>query len=229
MNMGQRMLQLNNTYTVYDNGTIVLHVSQVPPNANLLTPGPVLMFVVVSGTPSNGTLITVGTGNFGAQPVNAVSILPTSVNATTAVNGGGSPGNGTTTPSGSSHRSVSLGVIIGAAAGGAVVLIVLGTLVFCCMRRRNSSQPVMTQNPDLPLPGLAYKMDKGRDSDAFIPLQQYNNSAWNVNESQSQLPSPYGDREKGYNSPRPSGQSYDDYYDQPPQSHLTPRGGGRVS
>ncbi|KAF9511806.1 copper radical oxidase [Hydnum rufescens UP504] len=216
MNMGQRILQLNNTYTVNDNGTIVLHVSQVPPNANLLTPGPALLFVVVSGIPSNGTMITVGTGDFGTQPLNAVSALPASVNASTSVHGSGSP-----SPSSSSnHSSTSTGVIVGAIAGGAVILIVLATLV---------PSKTVTHNPVLP--GLPYKENPGRNSDAFIPLQQYNNSAWNVEESQSQVPSPsaYFDHEKGYGSPRPSVQSYDDYYDHPPPSQLTPYAGGRAS
>ncbi|KIK26234.1 glyoxal oxidase [Pisolithus microcarpus 441] len=82
MNMGQRHLQLNNTYTVNDDGSYVLHVSQVPPNPNLLTPGPVLLFVVVNGIPSNGTMVIVGTGQVETQPTSAASPLPPSVTAT---------------------------------------------------------------------------------------------------------------------------------------------------
>lgn len=82
MNMGQRHLQLNNTYTVNDDGTYVLHVSQVPPNPNLLTPGPALLFVVVNGIPSNGTMVIVGTGQVETQPTSAASVLPPSVTAT---------------------------------------------------------------------------------------------------------------------------------------------------
>ncbi|KAG8732014.1 hypothetical protein FRC11_001068 [Ceratobasidium sp. 423] len=76
MNMGQRLLQLDSTFEVSDDGNIVLHVSQVPPNPNLLTPGPVLMFIVVGGVPSVGKMIRVGTGQFGTQPVQAASFLP---------------------------------------------------------------------------------------------------------------------------------------------------------
>lgn len=39
-NMGQRFLQLNSTYTGNSDGSAVLHVSQVPPNAALFAPGP---------------------------------------------------------------------------------------------------------------------------------------------------------------------------------------------
>ena len=61
-NMGQGHVQLNNTYSVNDDESYVLYVSQVLPNANLLTPGPALLFVVVNGVPSNGTMVIVGTG-----------------------------------------------------------------------------------------------------------------------------------------------------------------------
>jgi len=36
MNMGQWFMQLNNTYTVNQNGSITLHVLQLPPNPNIL-------------------------------------------------------------------------------------------------------------------------------------------------------------------------------------------------
>ncbi|QRW18226.1 glyoxal oxidase [Rhizoctonia solani] len=73
MNMGQRYVQLNNTFTVSDTGNITLHVSQVYPNPNLLQPGPVLMFVVVHGLPSVGKMLTVGTGKIEAQPTAAIA------------------------------------------------------------------------------------------------------------------------------------------------------------
>jgi hypothetical protein len=78
MNMGQRYLQLNSTYSVNDDGSIVLHTSQAPPNANLFTPGPALLFVVVNGVPSNGTMVTVGNGAIGTQPTTAAAALPPS-------------------------------------------------------------------------------------------------------------------------------------------------------
>jgi len=36
MNMGQWFMQLNNTYTVNQNGSITLHMLQLPPNPNIL-------------------------------------------------------------------------------------------------------------------------------------------------------------------------------------------------
>ncbi|KEP52733.1 glyoxal oxidase [Rhizoctonia solani 123E] len=78
MNMGQRLLQLDSTFEVSDEGNVVLHVAQVPPNPNLLTPGPVLMFVIVGGIPSVGKMVTVGTGQIGTQPVQDASFLPPS-------------------------------------------------------------------------------------------------------------------------------------------------------
>ncbi|OBZ66602.1 Galactose oxidase [Grifola frondosa] len=89
MNMGQRAMQLNNTYTVNQNGTLTLHVAQAPPNANLMQPGPALLFVVVSGIPSNGTMVIVGNGQFGTQPTSAASVLPESVLADSVWGEGG--------------------------------------------------------------------------------------------------------------------------------------------
>ena len=40
MNMGQRRLQLNNTYTFNSNSYITPHFPQVPHNPALLAPGP---------------------------------------------------------------------------------------------------------------------------------------------------------------------------------------------
>lgn len=55
MNMGQRYLELNSTYTKDDtSGEVILHVSQMPPNANIFQPGPAMIFLVVDGIPSQG-------------------------------------------------------------------------------------------------------------------------------------------------------------------------------
>ncbi|GAA5955092.1 hypothetical protein JCM21900_001609 [Sporobolomyces salmonicolor] len=78
MNMGQRYVQLNSTYTANSDGSAVLHVSQMPPNPAILVPGPALLFVVVNGIPSNGTWVTVGNGQLGTQPVQDTAPLPAS-------------------------------------------------------------------------------------------------------------------------------------------------------
>ncbi|KAI9629768.1 hypothetical protein KEM48_012594 [Puccinia striiformis f. sp. tritici PST-130] len=76
MNMGQRYLQLNSTYSVNQDGSGVLHVSQMPPCVACFPPGPAMMFVVVDGVPSNGVMVMVGTGQLGTQPTAAAADLP---------------------------------------------------------------------------------------------------------------------------------------------------------
>ncbi|KZP14381.1 copper radical oxidase [Athelia psychrophila] len=84
MNMGQRMLQLSNTYTVNSDGSLTLHTAQVPPNPSLLTPGPCLLFVVINGIPSHGTMVSVGNGKIGTQPTSSTSALPANVKLASA-------------------------------------------------------------------------------------------------------------------------------------------------
>ncbi|KAG9114241.1 hypothetical protein FRC07_007679 [Ceratobasidium sp. 392] len=78
MNMGQRYVELESSYTGNPDGTGVLSVSQLPPNPAILAPGPVLVFVTVNGVPSLGQQIMVGSGQIGKQPVAAVQPLPAS-------------------------------------------------------------------------------------------------------------------------------------------------------
>ena len=79
MNMGQRLMQLDNTFTVQEDGMITLHVAQAPPNPNLFQPGPAFLFVTVHGIPSNGTYVIVGSGHVGTQATCAASVLPLKV------------------------------------------------------------------------------------------------------------------------------------------------------
>ncbi|OBZ66532.1 Galactose oxidase [Grifola frondosa] len=125
MNMGQRSMQLNNTYTVNSDGSIVLHVAQAPPNSNIMQPGPALLFVVMSGIPSNGTMVIVGNGQIGTQPTSAASVLPASIRLDGASGSGSgsnsSSGNSSTSSqqnngAGSSHTGAIVGGIIGAVA-----------------------------------------------------------------------------------------------------------------
>ncbi|KAJ7217754.1 glyoxal oxidase [Mycena pura] len=79
MNMGQRYVQLDSTYTAYgENNTATLHVSQVPPNPAILAPGPALIFVVVNGVPSVGLQVMIGSGVIGNQAVLPIGDLPAS-------------------------------------------------------------------------------------------------------------------------------------------------------
>jgi len=79
LNMGQRYVQLDSTYTGYSNNTGVLHVSQLPPNPNVLAPGPAYVFVVVNGVPSVGMEVMIGSGEIGKQKTQPVGDLPESV------------------------------------------------------------------------------------------------------------------------------------------------------
>lgn len=93
--MGQRVLQLRTSYTVADDGSsAVLHVAQMPSNANVFAPGPAMLFITVNGVPSVGQWINVGSGRIETQPLLAESTLPDSYipasqdNSTTGGNGG---------------------------------------------------------------------------------------------------------------------------------------------
>lgn len=74
--MGQRMVQLDSSYTGNSDGSGVLHVSQLPPNPAILAPGPALIFTVVNGVPSIGTQVMIGSGKLGTQTPLAVQSLP---------------------------------------------------------------------------------------------------------------------------------------------------------
>ena len=219
MNMGQRFLQLNNTYTVNSDGSYLLHVAQVPPNANLLTPGPCLMFVVINGIPSNGTMVIVGNGQIGTQPTTAVSVLPPSVQNAAAQGSG----QGTQSTSGSSSNT---GVIVGAVVGVIAAIGIIGAIfgIVANRRRRAASR----QHPSASYAmgatragftasassALSRHADNARNSNssAFVPLQQDNSSmAWNA--STVSLQSSYRD----------------DYDGRPPYDPYNPDSFGRSS
>ena len=77
MNFGQRYLELATSTTVdKDKNQIKVHVSQLPPNPNLFTPGPAMIFFVVNGVPSEGEMVLIGNGQIGKQPVGPATVLP---------------------------------------------------------------------------------------------------------------------------------------------------------
>ncbi|KAH0585454.1 hypothetical protein H2248_008694 [Termitomyces sp. 'cryptogamus'] len=121
MNMGQRYLQLNNTFTVNNNGSITLHVAQAP-NSYIFQPGPALLFVNVRGIPSNGSMVIVGNGQIGTQPTALASTLPESVYSTSNTT--------TTTQSKANGNTVTLtGSSIFAAVAGIVVIGIYNLLI----------------------------------------------------------------------------------------------------
>ncbi|TFL01991.1 DUF1929-domain-containing protein [Pterulicium gracile] len=202
MNMGQRYLQLNNTYTVQNDGSITLHVAQAPPFPTIFQPGPAFLYVCVNGVPSVGQYVIVGNGVIGTQPVSDVGVLPETVRQ---ANVQGSASEEQTKASGSSGddggSGVKTGTLIGAIAGGVGVVAILGVVFGICFarRRRRKATKVPSaaytlhetpRSPDV----RAGKMEMhGRDSDtsAFVPLQQGNPSrSWNS--STTSLPGSHG-------------------------------------
>jgi hypothetical protein len=127
-NMGQRVLQLRTSYTVSEDGqSAVLHVAQMPPNANIFAPGPAMLFITVNGVPSLGQWINVGSGVIETQPLLADAQLPNSyipaalVNSTTT-GGGGSSAASHTTGNVGAGALVGIAVALMAALFGATVL-----------------------------------------------------------------------------------------------------------
>ncbi|KAG6816718.1 hypothetical protein H0H87_003578 [Tephrocybe sp. NHM501043] len=121
MNMGQRYVQLNNTFQVESDGSIILHVSQAP-NPNILQPGPALLFVTVNGIPSNGTMVIVGTGSIGEQPVAAASELPASITLDSVEGTGDELPNSSQANQNNGASGSPTGAIVGSAMGALAVI-----------------------------------------------------------------------------------------------------------
>ncbi|TFK26100.1 copper radical oxidase [Coprinopsis marcescibilis] len=123
MNMGQRFLELETSYTAYAaNKSATIHVAQMPPNAALFPPGPALVFVVVDGVPSVGKMIMVGSGQIGEQPVaqaarlTAATVVPAEGGngSNNGSNNGGNNGNGGNKGNGAGRLGMGVGVLVGA-------------------------------------------------------------------------------------------------------------------
>ena len=76
--MGQRVLKLRTSYTVANNGSDTLHVSHMPSNPAVFSPGPAMLFITVNGVPSVGQWVMVGSGLIGIQPTQGDAVLPDS-------------------------------------------------------------------------------------------------------------------------------------------------------
>ena len=219
MNMGQRILQLNHTYTVESNGTIILHTTQLPPNPNLFQPGPAMLFVTINGIPSNGTFVTIGNGQFGDQATSAAAVLPTNVRSSSASGSAPSSSSG----NGSNGRASHTGLIIGAVVAGIAAVGVVGAVFGICLARRRRSAAVAGSSQTYPTPGAGPGGFAGRelrssDSSAFVPFRQSNQS------EAALMHSPYRDQFE----PRASSQfapssEFDPYRDGYPARSSTPR------
>jgi len=82
INFGQRAIELDFTYTANKDGGATLHVSQLPPNAAIMAPGPAWLFVTIDGVPSVGVRVMLGSGKIEVQSVANVESLPASSEVT---------------------------------------------------------------------------------------------------------------------------------------------------
>jgi hypothetical protein len=244
MNMGQRFLQLDNSYTVNQDGSITLHVAQMPPNANIFQPGPALMFVVMNGIPSNGTYVIIGTGNIEAQPLGSAASLPANVRLDGVVGGtqtttGSKPGaTGGTKSSDDSKTdekssSTTRIAIIAGAAGGAVLLAALAGLCIA-RRRRAAARQKATGQFEVSMaaagvrPRVPFMSRDNTSSSVFSPLnnqRKYDHEDDTWDPSTASLNAPYGPyRDSSYrdsmHSATPSGNT--DYYDAVPFDPYAP-------
>jgi len=202
MSMGQRALQLNHTFTVNNDGSIVYHVSQMPPNANIFQPGPAFVYVTINGTPSNGTYVIVGSGNVETQTMDPIDTLPPSVRVDSATGNGPSNTNNTDTGSNNnSASSLSGGVIGGIVAAALAGLAILGTILgFFILRRRRAATQRDPSGTLLPREtgssvGAAEVVEpfgqRDSDSASFAPLQHSDMTQWGPSRENLVSPSPY--------------------------------------
>lgn len=177
MNMGQRFLQLNSTSTVNKDGSLTIHASQMPPNANIFQPGPAWVYVIINGIPSKGSYVIVGSGNIEKQTLNAAAALPANVRVDSASGSadGSSTGNGSSSGSGSNNASsMSTGKLVAIIVGGLVALGLIGAITGICISRRRRAanrqslsaqpQPAHPQmsGPSAPMaPAAAYGSNDG--------------------------------------------------------------------
>ena len=198
MSMGQRALQLNNTYTVNNDSSITYHVGQMPPNANIFQPGPAFVYVTINGVPSNGSYVIVGSGNVETQTMNPVQDLPPSVRSNSATGSGSGANGGTSGGSDSGNNgasSLSGGAIAGIVAAVIGVLAVFGTLLgFFIVRRRRAaiqrhpSGALLTHESGIE--GMETTASfRHSDSASLAPLQRNDMTQWS--QSRDNLMSPY--------------------------------------
>ncbi len=174
MNMGQRYMQLNNTYTVKKDGSIVLHVSQLPPNPNLFQPGPALLFVNINGIPSTGKYVIIGNGNIGPQPTSSASQLPPHIRFDSSTPDSTPP---SSTPSGgkSKPKTAVIAGVIAVVIGLALIATIAGVCIARRKRAESLSEKSMEESkPVTPrttgLRGNFFRSNSAADSSVLAPL-----------------------------------------------------------
>lgn len=221
MNMGQRHLQLNSTSTVNDDGSITLHVAQVPPNPNIFQPGPAFIFVNIRGIPSNGSYLIVGNGQVGTQPTSPASVLPANIRVASASGSASRPsttGVNDATGTGGTKKS-SLGLIIGLIAGGLAIIALVGTITGVWLARRraaarfvpSSSYSTGQPGPDKSnAPGMIGSQEmRLPDLGAFTPLAlNVESDAWILNAVNFAEPYTDGSRTSSYHTTHPNSSTF---------------------
>ncbi|PPR02765.1 hypothetical protein CVT24_002239 [Panaeolus cyanescens] len=234
MQMGQRYLQLENTYTVNKDGSITLHVSQLPRNPNLFQPGPAFLYVNVHDVPSKGTYVIVGSGRVEQQPVGAEVKLPDSVRldnvqgGTSGNSNAGNNNNGNAGKSDTDGEKSSNTVLIASIAGGAVVLAIIGAIVFVVMRRRRAAEArrANMSHVDLSQPSAGSRTwghQPNGSEVAFVPYsKEQGGNGWNG--SQAALTGGYKD--DAYTMGSRDSSATDNAYDPPFDPYAASASGG---
>ncbi|KAF9535190.1 copper radical oxidase [Crepidotus variabilis] len=214
MNMGQRLMQLNNTYTVSTNGSITLHVSQPVPNANLFQPGPAFLHVVINGIPSNGKYVIVGTGSVGVQPTVSQQALPDNVRADTSSSTGSPSSGGSTASTNGESKKPSTALIVGSSIAAVAILAIAAMAAVLLRKRRRqaslrgakSAPYAMEELVPPPMFGHRMRDSQASESTLITPLNPqdktkgvYGNSdPWDASTTDLQAPyQPYRDNEAG--------------------------------
>jgi hypothetical protein len=97
------------------------------------------MFVVVDGVPSQGKMISVGTGNIEKQPtVVAAALPPVTTSTEKGADGDDDKGDDKGGSKDEPSSTPSIGLIVGAAAGGIAAAAALGALIWFICRKKNA-------------------------------------------------------------------------------------------
>ncbi|EJF57018.1 hypothetical protein DICSQDRAFT_157610 [Dichomitus squalens LYAD-421 SS1] len=244
MNMGQRIMQLNNTYTVNSDGSITLHVAQLPPNPNLFQPGPAMLFVTVAGIPSNASWVTIGTGNIETQPTQAASVLPASSRLDGVSGSGAGNNNGNSSSSGNKANSASsshTGALVGGIIAAIAAVGILGAVFGICMARRRRAAARQASSLSYPMssaPGGAAGSRtagglgagyRGSDSSAFVPLQGNESTTWgpgpNMHAAGASAVNLHTPSSPYFDDPRSNSTEFDPYHQNVPRMSADQRRG----
>jgi len=193
MNMGQRFLQLNNTYTVDNDGSITLRAAQVPPNPNLFQPGPAFLYANINGILSIGQIFDCRKrSDWSSTNVD----LPATVGLDSVVGGGdGSPSNiNNGNPDSGSGSKSNMPLVIGSVAGGIAILII-GAIIGICVARKKRTANLKGPSSEFamaPTPGAVpwHSKEASMSTSVLTPLQctNYDDS---LDPSTANLNAPY--------------------------------------